>query len=69
MRTGKLSENVLKRSVFRQQHIKREDVLFANGVGVDCAALLPDPEEAVVLSSDPVIWEGGGDYREGKTGE
>lgn len=57
MRTGKLPENVLKRSVFRQMHVKRDDVLLANGVGIDCAALRLEPEEAAVLSSDPVIWE------------
>lgn len=57
MKTGKLPENVLKRSVFRQMHVKRDDVLFANGVGIDCAALRLEPEEAAVLSSDPVIWE------------
>lgn len=38
-------------------HVKRDDVLFANGVGIDCAALRLEPEEAAVLSSDPVIWE------------
>lgn len=56
MKTGKLPENVLKRSVFRQFHINRDEVLLKAGVGADCTALKFEPDEVVVLSSDPVVW-------------
>lgn len=63
MKTGKLPENVLKRSVFRQLHIKRDDVLIHAGVGADCTALKFAADEAAVLSSDPVIWTNESDGR------
>lgn len=56
MKQGKLPENVLKRSVFRQLHMNREDVLLSAGVGEDCAVVSLEPDEVFVLSSDPVIW-------------
>lgn len=56
MKIGKLPENVLKRSVLRQLHTKRKDILSGAGVGVDCAALKTELDEVVVFSSDPVIW-------------
>lgn len=37
MQTGKVPENVLKRSVFRQIRTKREEVLHGAGIGEDCA--------------------------------
>lgn len=37
MRTGKVSDSVLKRSVLRQIHTKRQEVLNGAGVGEDCA--------------------------------
>lgn len=37
MRTGKVSENVLKRSVLRQIKTKRQEILNGAGVGEDCA--------------------------------
>ena len=57
MKTGKLPENILKRAVFRQLDMKREDVLSQTGVGVDSAILKAEPDEIVVFSSDPVIWQ------------
>lgn len=57
MKTGKLPENVLKRAVFRQLDLKREDVISRMGVGVDSAVLKAEPDEAVIFSSDPVIWQ------------
>lgn len=39
MRTGKVSENVLKRSVLRQIKYSRQEVLRGAGVGEDCALL------------------------------
>lgn len=37
MRTGKVSDSVLKRSILRQIHTKRQEVLNGAGVGEDCA--------------------------------
>lgn len=37
MRTGKVSESVLKRSVLRQLKTKRKEVLCGAGIGGDCA--------------------------------
>lgn len=56
MKTGKLPENVLKRSVFRQLHTSRSDVLLGAGVGEDCAAIQLEADEVCLLSADPVIW-------------
>lgn len=39
MKQGKIAESVLKRSIFKQLHLKRPDVLLAAGIGEDCAAL------------------------------
>ena len=61
MKFGKLPENMLKRSVLRQIGSGREDVLSRAGVGADFAALKVGAEEAVILTSDPVIWEGDSD--------
>lgn len=39
MKTGKVSENVLKRSILRQIKTKRNEVINGAGVGADCAVL------------------------------
>ena len=54
MRSGKISESVLMRSVLRRIKTKREEVKCGAGIGTDCAALLFGAEEEVVLSADPV---------------
>ncbi|MBR1392015.1 MAG: AIR synthase family protein [Lachnospiraceae bacterium] len=54
MKIGKVSENVLKRSVIRQLHSRREEVLMGAGVGEDCAAVQLAPDEIMVLSTDPI---------------
>lgn len=51
---GKISENVLKRSVFRQIHTTRPEVVKGAGVGEDCAALKLAMDEIFVLSTDPI---------------
>ena len=56
MKQGKIAESVLKRSILKQLHLKRPDVLLAAGVGEDCAAISVAEDEVIVLSSDPVIW-------------
>ena len=39
MKIGKLPESVLKRSVFKQIHTRRPEVVLGAGVGEDCAAI------------------------------
>lgn len=54
MKIGKVPENVLKRSVFKQLHTKRPEVVLGAGVGEDCAAVKLAPDETLVLSTDPI---------------
>lgn len=54
MKIGKVPENVLKRSVFKQIKFKREEVLIHPGVGEDCSVLQLKPDEVFVLSTDPI---------------
>lgn len=54
MKIGKVSETVLKRSIFKQIHTKRDEVLLGAGVGEDCAAVKLSPGEIFVISSDPI---------------
>ena len=54
MKIGKIPENVLKRSVFKQIHTKREEVILGAGVGEDCAAIKLSEDEMFVISTDPV---------------
>lgn len=54
MKIGKVPENVLKRSVFRQIHTRRPEVVLGAGVGEDCAAVKLAPDETLVLSADPI---------------
>lgn len=54
MKVGKVPENVLKRSVIRQLHTKRKEVLLGAAVGEDCAAMQLAEDEVLVLSTDPI---------------
>lgn len=54
MKIGKVPENVLKRSVFKQIHTKRPEVILGAGVGEDCAAVKLAEDETLVLSTDPI---------------
>ena len=54
MKVGKLPENVLKRSVFKQLHTKRPEVWQGAGVGEDCAAMILGEDEMFVVSTDPI---------------
>lgn len=54
MKIGKVSETILKRSIFKQIHTKRDEVLLGAGVGEDCAAVKLGPDEVFVLSTDPI---------------
>ena len=53
MRQGKISENVLKRSVLKKIKTHREEVVSGAGIGKDCA-ILAFGEEQTVLSVTPV---------------
>ncbi len=54
MEIGKLPESVLKRSVFKQLHTERPEVIQGAGVGEDCAALELAEGEIFVVSTDPI---------------
>lgn len=54
MKVGKVSENVLKRSIIRQLHTTREEVLLGASVGEDCAVLSLAEDEMFVISTDPI---------------
>ncbi|MGN0141422.1 MAG: AIR synthase family protein [Roseburia sp.] len=54
MKIGKVPENVLKRSVFKQIHNRRPEVLLGAGVGEDCAAVKLAEDEVLVMSTDPI---------------
>ncbi len=54
MKIGKVPENVLKRSVMKQLHYKRDEVILGPGIGEDCAALALGEDEILVMSTDPI---------------
>ena len=54
MRNGKISENILIRSVLRRLKNQREEVICGAGIGTDCAVLSFGEEEETVLSTNPV---------------
>lgn len=54
MNIGKVPENVLKRSVFKQIRQMRPEVLLHPGVGEDCAAIETKEDEILVFSTDPI---------------
>ena len=54
MRLGKISENVLKRSVLKKIKTHRTEVVSGAGIGKDCAILSHPEGVEVVLSTTPV---------------
>lgn len=54
MNIGKVPENVLKRSILKQIHVNREEVIIGAAIGEDCAILELKEEEAFVMSTDPI---------------
>ena len=54
MRRGKISENVLKRSVLKKINTHRREVINGAGVGTDCAVLSFGEGYDIVLSTNPV---------------
>lgn len=58
MKTGKVSESILKRSVIHPIEKRRTEVLAGAAVGEDCAVLEPGKEEVLVMSTNPVTGTG-----------
>lgn len=58
MKTGKIPENVLKRSILKQIKTKRNEVVNGAGVGEDCAVFLFEKEDMTAVSCDSTIYEG-----------
>ena len=54
MDIGKIPENILKRSVFKQIRHRRPEVVLHPGVGEDCSGVETAPGELLVLSVDPI---------------
>lgn len=54
MRLGKVSETILKRSVFKQIRHRRQEVIVKPGVGEDCSFVEIGEDEVLVLSTDPI---------------
>ena len=54
MKTGKVSESILKRSVLKEIKTKRPEIVLGAGVGEDCAAVKVAEDEILVLSTDPI---------------
>ncbi len=54
MKIGKVSENVLKRTVLKGIKNTREEVLIGAGPGEDCAVLELKEDEVFVTSTDPI---------------
>ena len=54
MKTGKLKESILKRSVLKQLHSRRDNLLVGSGIGRDYGAVAVNEDMAVVLASDPI---------------
>lgn len=54
MKKGKLSEAVLDRSVFKIIRHRRSEVVLRPGIGLDCAGLVFEPDDAIVMSTDPI---------------
>lgn len=54
MKTGKLPESVLERSVIGQIGHRRKEVIAGPMVGVDCAAVSASEGDVFVFSTDPI---------------
>lgn len=62
MKIGKVSESVLKRSVLKQVHSRKDEILCGTGVGVDCAIfalnstdnMTTSMQESVILHTEDI---------------
>ena len=55
MKSGKISEAILKRSVLKQLHIENAATVVASSVGEDCGAVNLEKACQVAISSDPIF--------------
>ena len=55
MKLGKISENILKRSVLKKINHRRNEVIIGPNVGEDCACIQLNKDEVFVVSTDPII--------------
>ena len=58
MKTGKISETVLKRSVINQIEKRREEVLAGAAVGEDCCTAELAEDEVFVMTTNPILGAG-----------
>lgn len=56
MKPGKLSESVLKRSIFKQLKYKRQEVIQSTGIGEDCALFSFGNELAALSTSSFTVF-------------
>ncbi|XME02053.1 AIR synthase family protein [Lachnospiraceae bacterium C1.1] len=54
MKTGKVSESILKRSILKEVKTTRPEVLVGAAVGEDCAMMQLEDDEIFVMSTDPI---------------
>lgn len=54
MKAGKVSETILKRSVFKQLNVERQEVIVGPRIGADCSAVEFGNDELCVVSCDPI---------------
>lgn len=54
MKTGKVPESVLKRSVIKQVKVNRDKIVSGPGVGMDCGAVQIPDGEMLVMSTAPI---------------
>lgn len=54
LKTGKVPESVLKRSIIKQIRNRRDEIIIGAGVGEDCAAIEIADDEIFVTSTDPI---------------
>jgi len=54
MKIGKVNETILKRSVFKQLHHTREEVVLGPSIGEDCAMVSFNEDDLCVISTDPI---------------
>lgn len=54
LKIGKIPETILKRSVFKQLKVRRDEVLIGPNVGEDCSVVQFETDELCVISCDPI---------------
>lgn len=54
MKTGKVAESVLKRSVIKQVKVNKEKIISGSGIGMDCGVAELKKDEVLVMATKPV---------------